>query len=374
MTTRHPAPIYLECYLDRSAPPSREVMDDTMRVTLDEGAWFCRLHAPNGARASVTIPGSSEPRGYQHFAKVLRKAAGGDDLWMTPSANGPQKPLEEVNIGAWSGDDMLSKQDWSLQPQRTAETRWLMASSKKKDARIDFLQVVITGGASMMVRCPPVDDLEFQCERMDSVYPVRPVFTASDADVSAYWGFTRHAIAKGAFSLGERMARASTTRQISLAQAVVAAHWAASFGVDDSDYLEPLGEQLADLSDSTDALIMKWVLDLGAARQEKREDVRRRFWFVAEATLRKLPTFTGSVRLLCERLPADPDRMEGGTSGGGSERRILDRLWRLASAMAWDTEHTSFRGLRPDDPDPTADAAHIDEGSKKKFAGQIFNS
>ncbi|WP_333837461.1 hypothetical protein [Novosphingobium sp.] len=374
MTGRHPAPIYLECYLDRSVLPSRKILDEAVQVKLEDGLWLCRLHAPNGARTTVTVPGSPQPLGYQHFAKILRNATDGGDLWMTPWSASPSRPLEEVTVGAWSGDTMLSKQEWSLQSHRRADRRWLMASSRRKEARIDFLQIVTTGGVSMFVRCPPMDDIEFRCERTDSIYPVRPVFSTADADVSAYWGFTRHAIAKGAFSLGEKMARASIKRPISMAQAVVAAHWVTSFGVDDAGYLEPLAEQLANQPDSTDALIMKWVLDLGSAPPEKREEVRQRFWFVAETALRKLPTFTGAVRLLCERLPADPDRLEAGIQRGPGARRLLERLWRLASAMAWDTEHTSFRGLRPDEPDPTAEAAHIDEGSKKKFAGRKFSS
>lgn len=373
MTTRHSAPIYLECYLDRSDMPSRNVLDETMQLQLDNGAWFCRLHAPNGARTTVTVPGSSEPRSYQHFAKILRKAVGGGDLWMTPSAGNPQGPPEAVNIGAWSGEDMLSRQDWSLQPRLSADKRWLMVSPNRKEDRIDFLQILIDD-VSMFVRCPPTEDLEFQCERTNSEYSVRPVFTTSDADVSAYWGFTRHAIAKGAFSIGERIARSSRIRQISPAQAVVAAHWAVSFGIDDVDYLEPVGKRLAELPDNTDALIMKWVLDLGRAQPEKRQEVRRRFWLVAEAALSTLPTFTGSVRLLCERLPDDPYRLGADVPDDGRGKDILDRLWLLASAMAWDTEHTSFRGYGPDKPDPKAGPAHIDAGSKKKFAGQSLSS
>lgn len=363
--SRNSAPIYLECRSDQPGFPQRHLLTKTEHLRLDVGSWYCDVRAPNGAQASFEIEADGSAQSYREFVRRLEEASGHSDLLRSPLKEGRQSSLEEVAVGAWSEGKMLGEHDWTL-AERVREGQSYLVASPIGATQIDYLQFAIVNGVSMIVRCPSKGDVEFQCERFDSIYPVRPLFSVSTVDVTAYWGFSRNGASKAAFRQGQKLADRAIRARSTLGEIVAAAHWAISYGIDD-DRLGVIHDRLDEFEWDIDARIMGWIL--AASLQDKStEKLTQRFLAIASLVLDDTPIYTGTVRLLSERLPAMVGASRRHISEDNGVRRTFNRLWTLASAMAWDTEYTSFRGIRPDEPDAFAWTAHLDERSKKKCA------
>jgi hypothetical protein len=371
MPQRHAAPLYVECFSSRPSVPERAIVDDQNPVRISPGHWQCEAHAPNGVGAVLEIDtATGMVLSRDDIAQRLQLQTSTKDLWVAPPYHSTdQAPFEEVQIGVWADDRMLETSEFTITAANTSERHWRLKVATRAKSIIQYLQVVVTDGSSMIVRCPSEAALLFQCEHLASPLPVRLLFATDDPGVNAYWGFMRHSVSRGAYNLGRQMADRCRAGEAGLSDVVVAAHWATSFGVDDADLIPAITARLDANIEDQDALVLRWIFDFDRNLTGDTERLAKSFWAVLDAVLQKRPLFTGTIKLLAERLSIIGRLLGDEALQDPSGEQRFARLWALASSMAWDTEYTSYRGLRPDQPDPEALSVHLDERAKKKFGG-----
>lgn len=369
MSARSLPPLFVECFHPSFPEPVRDVVDPRDSVSVEPGRWQCQVSAPNGVHATLQINAKNGLISCREVADLLRRRSKVDDLWVEPSkARASQLSDDDVLLGAWSGGKQLEPAEWKIVTLDGDGRHRRISITTTNSKAVDHIQLAIEGGTSMVMRYPDRGQLVFQTDRAPDA-PIRAMVVGDDPTVSAYWGFTRNAVVRGAYELGKRLVERSFGDPLGIDELIVAAHWLATSGIDEAELHDRITTALSEVEQTSDVRIMRWILRARHGRGEANTVVLEEFVEVLGVIRDERPLYTETFRLFIHHLTSAATLLRSHSEDAYKQASPgLRWVWSLASAMTWDTECTGYRALSPNSPDPNALTNQIGERAKKKSA------
>ena len=362
-------PLYVTLSSPKGDGFREQLVTSGNRIEIDEGRWHCDVTAPNGARATRTVEVGPHGIPYGSLLDLFAAQSDARELWLSPSPTAVfNEKTSGLGVCAWSDGKPIDRKLWTLKIVDRGNLTAELVVERTDKGPIEFVQVWSNHGASVLCHWQAEGRLLLTAGVPGRDRQVRPVVVGPPSTVTAYWSF----LAKrpdAAFRIGADILESNRAGGVSPEHAVLLAHWMIMFGVDDAELEATIIDALAKCGADPDATALRWILafDRGGVGQEA--EAQTLFQRLLKTLRSHLPVYSETVRLITERLTEAVADLRSETRPVG-QRLTEDVAWfkLLATSAYWDVEHTTFRGISPNQPNPSAIGVNIDAGAKKKCA------
>ncbi|MDT7531140.1 hypothetical protein OVY29_20965 [Sphingopyxis sp. SE2] len=331
-----------------------------------EGPWLCRVKAPSGREAHGTLATLDPDAAATLFGDIDRLELQVDLDGL--HAQGPDLFLE-TQLCFWSGETPLG--DGTVEQVSVGGERLRGLAMEAPQA--DRLQVWTEDGASLVTAWPGRGVLVPVPGYPGAERRVQPLVIGANPRCSAYWGFYRHGEWRAASIIGrEMLARVNNLKSSPTHdELIVAGHFALNITPPEPSKIRVLVERLAADPSRGDGLLLYWAFAFDGLIPREAERPENALLAALSALQWGRSTRTEVFRQVMQRLgdaEAALDREGAGLPPDlvAGIRELIPWVQRLASATYWDSEYLTYRAGDPSEPLPDATSRDIAAGAKKK--------